>query len=182
MKSNNPIAIFCFLLLICQGCVPLQQQIAESEAAQTEGFVGPLIIDQDKFYRIASQKIYGKTPIDDSGHSAYAGTFDGDAVYIRNCKCLRDAQIIQNKLVVTHSYGGGESNRNSTELLWNGRHYKNAKGDYIVDVMLHSDKVDIRRALFTEKKVLDVEGVQMEGVRVVWINLLGYDRLLKYAY
>ena len=88
----------------------------------------------------------------------------------------------QNKLVVRHFYGGGESNRESTGLLWNGEYYKNSKGEYIVDLVLFSDKFDIRRAGIQEKKVLDVEAVQMKEVNFVWINLVGYDRLIRYAY
>ncbi len=95
---------------------------------------------------------------------------------------IRNPKIIQNKLLLVHSYGGGESNRESTKLLWNGKYYQNSSGEYIVDVVLFSDVMDIRRALLTEKKILDVTALQREGVRFVWINLVGYETLIGYAY
>lgn len=110
------------LFVTCLGCVPLHQQISESEASEIEGFVGPLILDEEEFYRIASSKVYDRITVDDqflpsNNNITYEGTFGGKMVYIRNCKCLMDAKIIQNKLVVMHSYGGGESNRETTKLL-----------------------------------------------------------------
>ena|SRR5687767_18253 len=138
-------------------------------------------------HRIASLNIYDRLAVDDqflpsNNNITYEATFDGKPVYIRNCKCLRDVKIIQNKLVVTHSYGGGESNRESTKLLWSGGYYQNSKGEYIVDLILFSDKADLRRAGFHEKKILDVEAVQVKGANLVWINLMGYDRLIRYTY
>ena len=167
--------------------MPLQQQISENEDEELEGFVGPLIIDEEKFNHIVSLNVYDRLNVDDqllpsNNNITYESTFEGKLVYIRNCKCLNDIKVIQNKLVVTHSYGGGESNRESTKLLWNGMHYQNSKGEYIVDLMLFSDKVDIRRALLREKKILDIAAVQAKEVNFVWINLVGYDRLIRYAY
>jgi hypothetical protein len=184
---NNLFKLFFFLLVFCWGCVPVQQQISETENSEIEGFVGPLIIDDAEFHRIASFSVYDRLTVDDeflpsNNNITYEGTFGGEMVYIRNCKCMKDIKIIQNKLVVVHSYGGGASNRESTKLLWNGKHYQNSKGEYIVDLILFSDKVDIRRALITEKKILDVTGVKAKGGNFVWINLMGYDRLIKYAY
>ena len=187
ITSNKCFAFFCLLVVICFGCVPLQQQIAESENAEIEGFVGPLTIDEERFNHIASLNVYDRLNVDEqllpsNNNIAYESTFDGKPVYFRNCKCLSDIKIIQNKLVVTHSYGGGESNRESTKLLWNGRHYQNSKGEYIVDLVLFSDKVDVRRALLRDKKVLDIAAVQVKQVNLVWINLVGYDQLIRYAY
>jgi hypothetical protein len=133
--------------------VPIQQQISERESEEIEGFVSPLIIDEEKVKHIASIK--GR---------------------------LSDVKIIQNKLIVTHSYGGGESDRENTKLLWSGRHYQNSKGEYMVDLILFSDKIDNRRALLQERKILDIAGVQVKEVNVVWINLLGYDQLIRYSY
>ena len=56
------------------------------------------------------------------------------------------------------------------------------KGEDVVDVVLFSNKIDMRRALLTEKKILDVKPVQLVGTGFVWINLLGYDRPIKYTY
>ena len=52
----------------------------------------------------------------------------------------------------------------------------------VVDLVLFSDKVDMRRALFSEKKILDLKPVQMDDVGFIWIHLVGYDRPIKYAY
>jgi hypothetical protein len=95
-------------------------------------------------------------------NATYEGTFHGKVVYIRNCRCLEDPEIVQNKLVVRNVYGGGESNLESTVLLRNGKYYQNSKGEYIVDVILFSDKVDIRRALIIYTKVIDIAGVKRE--------------------
>jgi hypothetical protein len=185
--SNKHFDFICFLFLTCFGCIPLQQQISESQAAELEGFVGPLIVDEEKFHRITSSSIYDRMNVDmqflpSNNNITYESTFGGELVYIRNCKCLENIKIIQSKLIVTHSYGGGESNRESTKLIWNGVPYKNSKGEYIVDVILFSDKVDIRRAMLREKKILDIAAVQMKDASLVWINLIGYDRLIKYTY
>lgn len=187
MASNNVKLLFFFQMLYCFGCVPLHQQLSDNEDSQIDGYIGPLITDEEKFDSVASFIVYDKMNVDDqllpsNNNVTYESTFGGDMVYVRNCKCLRGVKIVKDKLIVTHSYGGGESNRKSTVLLWNGRHYQNSKGEDVVDVVLFSDKIDMRRALLTEKKILDVKPVQWEGAGFVWINLLGYDRLIKYAY
>jgi hypothetical protein len=184
IKFNN---LSFFLFLICLGCVPLYQQVSKIEVSEIEGFVGPLIIDKEKFYRIASTQVYDIMTVDDeflpsNKNITYEGTFDGDMVYIRNCKCLEDVKIIQNKLFVIHSYAGGGSDRENTKLLWNGKYYKNSRGEYIVDLILFSDEKDLHRALLREKKILNVEDVQREGVNFIWINLMGYDRMIGYSY
>ncbi len=60
VTSNKGFDLFWLMFLICFGCVPLQQQISESEDAQIEGFVGPLIIDEEKFVHIASLNVYDR--------------------------------------------------------------------------------------------------------------------------
>jgi len=185
--KNVAMKLSFFLLLTCLACVPLHQQIAESETLENEGFVGPVVVNRDKFDRVVSSHVYDQATVDAQFHPSnnnitYSGTLNGNLVYIRNCRCLRDPRVIQNKLIVKHSYGGGESNRESTVLLWDGTYYQNRKGEYIVDVLLHSDKVDIRRAMIHDKKIIDVAPLQRAGVNEVWINLVGYDQLIKYAY
>jgi hypothetical protein len=159
LSTSNFIIFCCIISVICFRCVPLQQQISESEDSEIEGFVGPLVVDEEEFSHATSSMVYDRLSVDDellpsNNNITYESTFAGKPVYIRNCKCLSDPKIIKNKLVVTHSYGGGESNRESTKLLWNGKYYQNPKGEYIVDLELFSDKVDIQRALLTEKKCL----------------------------
>jgi hypothetical protein len=192
--SNKLLNFLGSLFLICFGCVPLQQQISDAEDAELEGFVGPLIIDEDKFQDIASLSVYDRKNVDEqllpsNSNITYESTFDGKVVYIRNCKCLSDIKVIQNKLIVTHSHGGDASNREATKLLWTGRHYQNLKGEFIVDVMVFSDKIDvlsdkvgIRRDLIREKIILDILALQMTDANFVWINLVGYDRLIRYTY
>jgi hypothetical protein len=171
--------------------VPIQQQLTESNAEyeddETKGFVGPVVIDEKKFYEIASGDVYDRLKVDDqllpsNNKVTYESTFDGKWVYILNCKCLTNVKIIKDKLVVVHSYGGGESDREITTLLWNGKHYRNSKGEYIVDVRLYSDKCDRRRAMLHEKKVLDIAPLRANEANFVWINLMGYDGLIRYAY
>lgn len=187
MASNNVKLLFFFQMLSFLGCVPLHQQLSDNEDSEIDEYIGPLITHEEKFDSVASFIVYDKMNVDDgllpsNNNSTYESIFGGDMVDIRNCKCLRAVMIVKDKLIVTHSYGGGESNRESTVLLWNGRHYQNPKGEPVVDLVLFSDKIDMRRALFSEKKILDVKPVQLEGAGFVWINLLGYDRLIKYAY
>ena len=98
----------------------------------------------------------------------YEGTFGGNLVYISNCRCIEDPKIIQNKLVVEHSHGGAGPDRENIKLIWNGKHYQNYRGEYIVDVILFSDKIDFHRALILEKKVLDVAPLKFEGARFLW--------------
>lgn len=174
------------LFAICSGCVPLQQQMSENEDQEIDGFVCPLVIDEQKINQIAplkfSDKLILKDPFQSYNNITYASTFDGKTVFIRSCDCLSDVKVIQNKLSLIHSYGGGESNRTSTKLLWNGRHYKNAKGEHVVDLMLFVDTNDTRRALFRERKMLEIAPVQIKEANFVWINLVGYDQQIKYAY
>jgi hypothetical protein len=180
--------LFLFLFLICFGCVSVQQQISEEEHVKIEGFVGPVFIDETKFNDQSSPLVYDRMTASDellpmNNNVTYEGVFQGKLVYIRNCRgCIKDPIISQDKLVLVHSYGGGASNRETTKLLWNGKYYQNPKGEYIVDVMLFSDVVDIRRAMLTEKKILDVTALRREGVRSVWINLIGYKKLIEYRY
>jgi hypothetical protein len=186
MASNKVKILFFFQLICCLGCVPLHQQVSDSDDSEIDGYVGPITIDEAKFDSAASLFVYDKMNVDDkflpSNGITYEGTLGGHMVYVRNCKCLRGVRIVKDKLIVTHSYGGGESNRTGTVLLWNGRHYQNSRGEDVVDVVLFSDKIDMRRALITEKKILDVKPVQRDGAGFVWINLLGYDGLIKYTY
>jgi hypothetical protein len=186
-RTSNHLKFICFLLLNCVGCVPLQQQISEREDSEIEGFVGPLVIDEEKFNHVASRSVYDRLNVDDqllpsNNRVTYESTFGGKQVYIHNCKCMSDIKVIKNMLVLTHSYGGGESHRESTTLLWNGRHYQNSKGEYIADVMLYSDVVDIHRAMITEKQVFDIKGTQVKDVNFVLIHLIGKDGLIRYAY
>lgn len=187
MVRNNVKLLAFFQLIYCLGCVPLHQQLSDNEDSEIEGYIGPLTTDEEKFDSVASFMVYDKMNVDDqflpsNNNATYESTFGGDMVYIRNCKCLRGVKIVKDKLIVTHSYGGGESNRESTVLLWNGWYYQNSKGEDVVDVVLFSDRIDMRRALLTEKKILDVKPVQLVGAGFVWINLLGYDRPIKYTY
>src|ERR1044071_1534922 len=105
---------FC-LLILCYGCVPLSQQIADSEAAETEGHAGPLVLDHDTFYNAIFDWVYDPMKVDDElrpsdNNNTYHGTFEGNPVYIRNCRCFSKVKIVSDKLVVIHRYGGGESN------------------------------------------------------------------------
>ncbi len=50
-------------LLVCLSCVPYQQQLLESEQAEIEGYIGPLVIDEEKFYQVASSEIFDKATI-----------------------------------------------------------------------------------------------------------------------
>jgi len=175
------------VFLICLGCVPLNQQNVVDEDAEIDGFVSALVIDEEQFNRIALPGIYDRLKVDDlllptNNNVTYEGTFGGEMVYIHNCKCVRNVKIVKDKLVMTHFYGGSGSNRESTVLLWNGQYYQNTKGEYIVDVKLYSNKADIGLAGISEKKVLDVAPLQRDNATFVWINLLGYDGLIRYAY
>jgi hypothetical protein len=174
------------LLLLCIGCVPLQQQLAESNAAKIEGFVGAWEIDEEKFNQQAALVVYDRATISDdllpgNKNITYESTFGGKLVYIRNCKCLNNLSVMENKLVVTHTYGGGASNRELTVLLSNGKPYQNSKGEYIVDAILYSP-FDNRKAVLQERKVLDLEPAQVKTANFIWINLLGYDGLIRYDY
>jgi hypothetical protein len=105
------------LLLLCIGCVPLQQQLAESNAAKIEGFVGGWEIDEEKFNQQAALVVYDQATISDdllpgNKNITYESTLGGKLVYIRNCKCLSNLTVMEDKLVVTHTYGGGASNAN----------------------------------------------------------------------
>ena len=150
MARNNVKLLAFFQLIYCLGCVPLHRQLSDNEDSEIEGYIGPLITDEDKVDSVASFMVYDKIDVDDqflpsNNNATYESTFGGDMVYIRNCKCLRGVKIVKDKLIVTHSYGGGESNRESTVLLWNGWHYQNSKGEDVVDVVLFSNKIDMRR-------------------------------------
>ena len=187
MPSKTIISLSFLLSAICFRCVPILQQVSESEDSEVQGFVGPLVINDEQFYRVASSSVDDRMMVGywfdpSSNKNIYEGTFGGNLVYIRNCRCLEDPKIIQNKLVVKHSHGGAGSDRENTKLLWNGEYYQNYKGEYIVDLILFSDKIDFHRALIREKKVLDVAAVQFEGVSFLWINLIGYDDLIRYDY
>ena len=187
MKSNALISLFFLLLVISLGCVPIHQQVSVSERSEIQGFVGPLVINKEQFYRIASSRVHDRLLVGywfdpSTNKNIYEGTFGGNLVYINNCRCLEDPKIIQNKLIVTHSYGGAGSDRENTKLLWNGKYYQNYKGEYIVDLILFSDKIDFHRAGIREKKVLDVAAVRLEAISFVWINLVGYDGLIRYDY
>lgn len=175
-----------YFLLVCMNCVPYSQQLLESEQEEISGYVGPLVIDEEKFYQVVSREVFDKSNIPDeyypsNNKSTYWGTMDGKGVYIKNCKCFSDPKVIQDKLVVTHRYSGG-SNRESTLLLWSGSYYKNAKGEIIVDLKLHSDVVDVTKILTTERKVHDIKALQLENEDFIWINLIGYDGLIPYVY
>jgi len=182
-KHTHPLLL---LLLICISCVPLQQQLAESNAAKIEGFVGAWEIDEEKFNQQAAFVVYDRATVSDdllpsNKNTTYEGTVGGKLVYIRNCKCLNNLSVMENKLVVTHTYGGGETNRERTVLLSNGKPYQNSRGEYIVDAIIYSP-FDNRRAMFQERKVLDLEPAQVKTVNFIWINLLGYDELIRYDY
>jgi hypothetical protein len=185
---NKRFTIIGFLFLTSFGCVPLQQQITEREDAELEGFVGPLVVDEEYFYFMASSRVYDRLNVDDellptNNNITYESTFEGKLVYIRNCECLDDVKILRDKLIFKHSYYGKASNLESTRLVWNGRHYQNSKGEHIVDLMLYTDQAtDIHGIGRLEKKILDVAPVQVKNVNLVWINLVGYDRLIKYTY
>jgi hypothetical protein len=174
------------LFMACWRCVPLQQQVSEREDEEIDGFVCPLVIDEEKVNQIAPLNFSDKLVLKDSFEPykdiTYASTFDGKPVFIRSCRCLSDVKIIQNKLSMIHTYGGGERNKEHTKLLWNGRHYKNAKGEPVVDLILFVDTNDTRRAGFIERKILEIAPVQIKEANLVWINLLGYDQLIKYSY
>jgi hypothetical protein len=188
MKAGrNGVCLFFLLFVICFGCVPIQQQNSEGGNSKIDGFVGPLIIDVEEFDRISASIVYDRFTVDDkllpiNNKVTYDGTFAGKPVYILNCKCMEDFEIVESKLVFRHSYGGGGSNRERTRLLWNGEYYQNTRGEYIVDLVLDTGAFDNRWALIFENKILDVAPVQLKGEKFVWLNLLGSERLIKYAY
>jgi hypothetical protein len=162
--------IASLLALICLSCVPVQQQFADSENSQIEGYIGPLIKDANEFKRVALF------------HSDLVIDYNGKTVPMVNCNCFSRPKIAVDKLFVSHSYGGGESNRESTKLYWNGTYHQDARGNYIVDVILHSDKVDIRRAMIYDRKIHTIEALQRSDVNTIWINLVGYEQLIRYDY
>jgi hypothetical protein len=172
MKRSSLKLLHAITLAICTGCVPLQQQLVDQEDLQIEGFIGPLIKDKSEFNRVVLTE----------RRLVPEGEFNGKTIPMSDCRCLSQPRIVQDKLIVTHQYGGGDFNRLSTKLFWNGEYHKNSKGEYSVDLIIHSDVVDIRRALFREKKILDIESIQRNDVNTVWINLAGYEQLIRYDY
>lgn len=186
LKINPVISSFFLLLITCFGCVPINQQVSASEGSEIQGPVSPLVINENQFYHLASSRVYDRMMVGywfdpSTNKNIYEGTFGGNLVYISNCRCMEDPKIIQNKLIVEHFHGGG-SDRENTKLLWNGKYYQNYKGEYIVDLILFSDKIDYRLSGVREKKILDVAAVRRENVSFVWINLVGYDGLIRYDY
>ena len=188
IPGDTHISLFFLLVVTCLGCVPIQQQVSVSGGSEIQGFIGPLVINKEQFNRMTSSSVYDRLMVGywfdpSSNKNIYEGTFGGNLVYISNCRCLEDPKIIENKLVVKHFHGGTGADRENTKLLWNGTYYQNYKGEYIVDLILYSDKTDFGRAGIQEKKVLDLEAVQREAVSFVWINLVGYDGgLIRYDY
>jgi len=188
MPGNSYISLFFILVVVCLGCVPIHQQASAIVGVEPLGFVGPLVINKEQFNRLTSSRVYDRLMVGywfdpSTDKSIYEGTFGGNLVYISNCRCLEGPKIIENKLVVTHFYGGAGSDRENTKLLWNGKYYQNYKAEYIVDLMLYSDKIDFSAKGIKEKKVLNVTGLKREGVSFVMINLVGYDGgLIRYDY
>lgn len=165
------LVIFTFLLTAYVfACVPISQQITSSQEAEITGFIGPLVVDKQEFERVVGYYHY------------LVGPYSGQSLPMSNCGCFSKARVIQEKLIVSHHYGGGESNRESAKLHWTGKYHRNAKGEYIVDVILHSDKSDIRRAMVHDTKIIDIEQIKRTDVSSVWINLVGYETLIKYHY
>lgn len=160
----------CFLLVSIFGCVPIQQQWMDSESQEIEGFIGPLVTDAQEFNRIVFR-----------GQSMKS-EHDNPFIPLENCGCLSSPKIIQDKLIVRHAYSGGESNRERTKLYWNGKYDVNEKHQYIVNVILHSDKVDIRRAVIRDTKIHMIEALKRNDATTVWINLIGYEKLIPYNY
>ena len=159
MPGNTHISLFFLLVVTCFGCVPIQQQVSVSEGSkgsEIQGFVGPLAINKEQFNRVTSSRVYDRLMVGywfdpSSDKSIYEGTFGGNLVYISDCRCLENPKIIENRLVVTHTYGGAGSDRENTKLLWKYKYYQNYKGEYIVDLILFSDQFDLHRARIEEK-------------------------------
>jgi hypothetical protein len=162
-------------------------QIAESQDSKIEGFIAPLVIDEGQFNNLLSRSVYQVDPANGQGlpfgdDVTFETKIAGESYYIRNCKCYDNVTITEDKLFVGHRYGGGASDREGTVLVWNGKYYKTAKSEYTVDVLSYSDVIDIRRAVITDKKIFDITKLQRDDVRVVWIHLVGYDRIIPYEY
>ena len=80
-KHTHPLLLL-LLLLICISCVPLQQQLAESNAAKIEGFVGAWEIDEEKFNQQAAFVVYDRATVSDdllpgNKNTTYEGTVGG---------------------------------------------------------------------------------------------------------
>ncbi|HWA36032.1 MAG TPA: hypothetical protein VG737_17950 [Cyclobacteriaceae bacterium] len=184
-SCDNRSRIFFILFSACFSCVPVQQQLSESEDEDLEGAVDSVVIDEVRFTRTASLLVQNPTTIDDTllpnkTQTMYEGTFEGNRAYIGRDR-IENPKVIKNKLVLVRGYGGPNSGPQRTILLWNGRYYQDLKGQYIVDVVLFTDP-SMHRALIFEKKIFDVTALQREGSHSISINLIGYEGLINYSY
>ena len=192
-------------ILLLAGCIPVYVRLppdnttvsdrytsrttteSSNDPFKTEGFVGPVIINSLRFDSLASPLFFTHDNIrpdllPTNDRVTYDGMIDNASGYILNCKCVSEVEIINNKLVMKHAHAGTSAgDRERTSLLWNGKHYRTSKGEYVVDVIIDSPK-SMYRVLVIEPKVFDITPLQINDAGCIWIHVVGFDYMIQYLY
>jgi hypothetical protein len=196
--------LWVFLLANSAACVPVYLNLGNNPPPQPnryesrtieysshdfsriQGYIAPVIVNEVRFDSLVAPVFF--TPDNlrpemhpDSGYT-YDGMVNNTSGYIENCKCVSEIEIISDKLVLRHAYGGrAEGNRDRTNLLWNGKYYKNSSGELVADVIIDSPP-SMFRLLIIEPKIFDIVPLQAGANGYIWIHVVGFDHLIRYTY
>ncbi len=191
-------SIVVLFLLFTFNCVPLQQQIIDEQNEKLSRYQSiELINSYERFQETLNP---GSNEIDQSDRgkevsellkrnfqssfsvAGYGDIYAGKTTRLFEVQRGEPFQVMQDYLVFTISFGGGmDSDMISNELIWNGKHYLTNEG-LTVDLVVSFKSLDMRRAMIAKAVKADLSPLKSNTATEITLNILGYNKKLKYRY